>query len=143
MSEVLRAVERVIEVSREDVGGKTPVDEPIRMMDNPLDGFRNGALLDLRVRFAMDMLMHSPMFSTTITAQDAAVHALSTAIALMDLAQKRGLVEPFPEGLDEHLVSHVRRQVAYQVEQQAEGRRAQEQGDRIARSVAQAFRKPS
>ena len=81
-----------------------PAGEPVRYRDNAVDGFRNGALLDLRVRFAMEMLTHSPIFegfdsSRMAAPPDARAHAefaLDIAIELFALAESRGLIDPLP-----------------------------------------------
>lgn len=99
-----------------------------RYRDNALDGFRSGAVLDLRVRIAVELLTHSPMFGPGPTqpvpmlvpaghsvAKDRATMALDVATELLALAESRGLVEALdsPEGAM-HLEANVRRQVEYE-----------------------------
>ncbi len=127
-------------------GGGT-ADAGMPMPDNPLDGFRNGCLLDLRVRLAMELLVHSnawvymrsPDARQAYSPKFAATAALDTATELFDLAESRGLVKPLGE-VDEHLMAHIRRQVVYQIETQKEQQRQAEQSGRIAKAVHGAFR---
>lgn len=124
--------------------------EPLRMPDNPLDGFRNGVCLDLRVRFAMELLAHSPMFQGmegTAKPKQVAEFALDLSTELFALADARGLIEPLdsPEGT-QRMGDHIERQIPYQAKLQVgiqqEGQRLQQEIGRIARSVAGAFGKP-
>ena len=114
------------------------------MFDNSLECFRSGAVLDLRVRIAVDLLTHSPLLGAEETPAKLAEIALDTATALIDLAEERGLVEALdsPAG-QARLKAHIDRQVWFQTEVAKEQRRAQEEAARIPQAVAGAFRKPS
>jgi len=125
--------------------------KPRQLFDNTVDSFRNGACLDLRVKVAIDLLTHSPMYTAGYAAHVAsgepttkplATHALDVATELIALADARGLLDPLdsPEG-EERLKAHVKRQVAFQLEMANEGRRAQEQSLAVGRNVAEAFKK--
>lgn len=98
-----------------------------KLRDNALDGFRNGACLDLRVRLAMEILAHSSWIGEAANPAAAALVALEASTELFALAEQRGLIEPFPEDgeLGRYLKNHCKRQVAWQLEQQAEARRQQ------------------
>jgi hypothetical protein len=102
---------------------------------NVLEGFGTGALLDLRVRFAMDLLK-SPLFSNVVaegvefrdditTAGGIAEHALDIAVALLAQAENRGLVESLPDddGLNRQLRLQAARTARYSVWQQLAGAR--------------------
>lgn len=86
--------------------------EPVKPREYPqhiLDGFSQGALLDLRVRFAMQLLTHSPMFASNdlvaFSAEGAAQKALQVADAVLRLADEQGWIKdfdnesPLPESL--------------------------------------------
>src|SRR5258708_3477995 len=111
--------------------------EPLKLFDNPLDSFRNGACMDLRVRIAMDMLIHNPFFTTGGVPSEIAMHALDIASELVYLADARGLMRSLddPKGMEE-LKAHVRRQVEFQIENGNEQRRQSEQGVKLARAVS-------
>jgi len=103
----------------------------LRYPHNPLEGFANGCLLDLRVRIAIDLLKASPMYAKTgkETPFSIAVHALHVAQELMAEAERRGWVAPLPvEGeLSPALKAQAARVAAFGVEQQLEaGRLAQQ-----------------
>lgn len=119
---------------------------------NALEGFGNGCLLDLRVRFAMLLLQQSPMYSTALvttsttdgdgtqylqgamTPQLIAQHALDLATEVLDLAAERGLVEPLPDDgeLSTELKLQARRTAGFSLAQQMEGQRmAQDLRDRV------------
>ena len=59
---------------------------------NVLEGFGNGALLDLRVRMAMQLLTHSPMYagSAATNPDDVAAHALEVARCTLERAEGFG-----------------------------------------------------
>jgi hypothetical protein len=117
--------------------------------DNVLEGYRNGCLLDLRVRFAMQ-LMQGPMFANCVT--DAVGQmtpdeidalpgmmsglALDTAVALLADAEARGLVEALPTGAEigGELLDQAKRTALFQVVQQLSGQAAaaDEQGKVVA-----------
>ena len=137
------AVESGIDVTRKDVASDGTSDGLLRLHDNPLDSFRNGACLDLRVRVAIDLLTHSQMFAGVEGGDKPgpiAAFALDVATELFALAETRGLIEPLDasEGRA-RLSDHIRRQVDYQLETQTEQKRAVDQAGRIARSVSGAF----
>jgi|SRR5580692_1475326 hypothetical protein len=103
----------------------------VKYPHNVLEGFAMGALLDLRVRVAVD-LVKSPMFEGAY-ARDSHPHAidavaefaLSVAGALFDQAEARGWIEPIPGNEDVDLPDSLRAQAlrtaGYQVTQQHEG----------------------
>lgn len=132
-----------------DVGGDDAKPTLLPLQDNELDGYRNGACLDLRVRLAMELLTHSGMGAALITGGfekgvgitpvEIATQALNVATELITLADERGLIEPFAETLGPRLKAHVKRQVEYQVVQGKETLRAQEEASRIPRAVSKAF----
>lgn len=117
---------------------------PIALPDNELDGFRNGACLDLRVRFAMELLAHSPSLCDVVltpSPKELARMALDVASELFALGEARGLITPFVDGVSAHLTKQSHRQAAYQIGGQKEAARIQEQDARIATAVHGAFRK--
>lgn len=133
----------VLETTREILmDGKAEKEAPIPMQDNVLEAFRNGCLLDLRVRLAMELLAHSPSLVDVVLTPDPrelAVKALDVATELFSIAQERGLVKPLGE-IDEHLEAHIRRQVTYQLMTAKEQKRQGEEAGRIAQAVHGAFR---
>lgn len=124
---------------------------PRKYPHNVLEGFGNGALLDLRVRLAMQMLTHSPMYassfrpyegkeitavtvsddgrapavtmSTAPTPQTLAKHALDLAHEVLSQADARGWVEPIPDlpEIDGPLKDQAHRTAEYQARQQVHG----------------------
>ena len=99
-----------------------------RYLQNALDGFPNGCMLDLRVRLAVDFIRNSTLFTgATLTnpEKDVAAYALNLSTALLELAKERGLIEPLPAGpeLDEHLKVHADRNARFQVESNLAGQR--------------------
>jgi hypothetical protein len=102
---------------------------------NVLEGFGTGALLDLRVRLAMDLLRTSPMFTNFLPLSSGesleqapgmlAVLALDVATALLAVSEARGLVEPLPDddGLNRQLRLQAARTARYSVWQQLAGAR--------------------
>ena len=118
--------------------------KPIELPDSPFEGFRSGANLDLRVRLAMDMLTHSPMFApgkdAAGTPEEAALFALDAATYLFDTAHERGLIKPFCKvAEDPHLIAHMDRQIEWQVKSTKAAQKAQEEASRIQTSVHKAF----
>lgn len=89
-----------------------------------LDAFSQGALLDLRVRLAMQLLTNSPMFSLPVPGKDnaetTAGMALDVSCALFDAAEKRGMVAPldYDGKLPGNLISQAKRLGAFQFYQQ-------------------------
>ena len=136
-------------MDQQDDGTK---DGRLKLLDNPLDSLRTGMTLDLRVKIAMDLLAHSPMFlregwshgtdASKGHAHAIAVFALDVADALVSIAQERGLFEPLdsPEGM-ERLKGHVRRQTEFQAEAAREAGRQQADSLSLARAVSGALRK--
>lgn len=134
---------------------KTTVDAP-RYPHNSLEGFGNGCLLDLRVRFAMQLLATSPMYAggkvTIVCETDAqglardaatiaatpgtlATHALDTATALFERAESRGLIEPLPDHseISTPARNQARRLGAFEVAKQLGAQQyAQEQQSRVS-----------
>lgn len=112
--------------------------------DNEIDGFRMGALFDLRVRMAFEVMQRGDLSAFTNgvsrsgTAEDRGREIAGAVLAatseLIRLAEEGGLVAPLPEvGLSTGMKRHAKRVVAWQVEQTVEGQRAQaEMGGRIA-----------
>lgn len=112
--------------------GSPKVDQ-IMYPHNCLEAFGNGCLMDLRVRFAFELLK-SPMFVgagvpvadglPAHTPNTCAVFALELACELMAEASKRGLVQPLPEDggeLTPALRDQARRTASFQALQQIEG----------------------
>ena len=95
---------------------------------NVLEGFGLGALLDLRVRFAHDYLMHSQLLNTGsgIPTRDVAAYALELADELLTQGRAAGWVQDLPEDseLDGQLRAQAARTAKFQVLQQLEGQRA-------------------
>lgn len=141
--EQLNHATAVLETSREVLMDGLPAkggDMP--MQDNVLEAFRNGCLLDLRVRLAMELLAHSPSLVDVVLTPDPrelALKALDVATELFSIAQERGLVKPLGE-IDEHLEAHIRRQVTYQLMTAKEQKKQSEEAGRIAQAVHGAFR---
>ena len=115
--------------------------EDRKYRDNAIDGFRNGACLDLRVRLAVEVLVHGGLFDTLVRAaarggevtmadwealpRTAALMALESASELLRLAEERGLVEDFPQAPDigRGLKDHAKRQATFQLEGNREAQR--------------------
>jgi len=143
----------VIEVAEQHFGIRTGVEKPVKMPevkkpielpDSPFEGFRSGANLDLRVRMAMDMLIHSPMFApgkdAAGTPEETALFALDAATYLLDTAFERGLIKTFGRVADDaHLLAHMHRQIEWQITSQKETSKAAEDANRIQTSVHKAF----
>lgn len=101
---------------------------------NVLEGFGTGALLDLRVRFAMQLLT-GPLYANVVAegvelgtgdnARAIAVHALDVSAAFFEVSEERGLVEPLPDddGLNRQLRLQAARTARYSVWQQLAGAR--------------------
>ena len=106
-------------------------DEMKKYPHNALEGFGAGCLMDLRVRLAIEFLKHSPMYTSPstdvplISPSEAALHALTAATALLDIAEQRGLIEPLPEDgdLSPELRAQAKRNASFQALQQIEGQR--------------------
>lgn len=126
--------------------GTEPPEKFMKLPDNAIDSFRSGAILDLRVRLAIEILTHSPLLSglETEPAPEIAAYALDIADALFALAEKRGLLESLDSlAAAERLMKHVKRQVEFQHAIQKETQRVQEQGIHVGKAVANAFCKPN
>jgi hypothetical protein len=112
-----------------DVGG-----EPL-YPHNVLEGFGMGALLDFRVRLAIDFLK-APVLTylgtDCLSAVDLARGALDLADEVLKQGRARGWVTDLPRGkdIDEALREQAARTARYQVVQQTEGQKAasEEQG---------------
>lgn len=104
---------------------------------NVLEGFGNGALLDLRVRMANDFIK-SPAFpalhaeltgimedQNCSVAKAVALFALDLAEEITAIATERGWLAPLPEGgeLPQWLRDQAKVTASYQVCQQLEGQR--------------------
>ena len=119
------------EVNEANVGEHGVLPKLRHLPHNPLDGFNNGASLDLRVRFAMQLLT-SPMFERAYVdggeidiAVDASMVALDVATALFAEADKRGLIEALvPIDQDQNLQEHIHRQAKFSAQMQFEGGKA-------------------
>src|SRR5487761_2042160 len=110
-------------------------EKPIAMPDSPFEGFRMGANCDMRVRLAIEILTHSPMFApgkdVAATPEEAALFALDTATYLLDTAFERGLIKPFGEvSKDPHLLAHMHRQIEWQIVSTKATQKAQEEASR-------------
>ena len=147
-------VEKIIEVTEQHFGVRAGVEKPVKMPevkkpielpDSPFEGFRSGANLDLRVRMAMDMLIHSPMFApgkdAAGTPEETALFALDAATYLLDTAFERGLIKPFGTVKDDaHLMAHIDRQIEFQITSQKRSVTATEDANhRIKTAVRGAF----
>lgn len=108
-------------------------------LSNAIDGFSNGARLDLRLRTAVQLLTSPAMgalleeVNAHANARDDGEHfqsaagiagiALEIAEALIEQAEAKGYVLPFTAALGEDLEAHAKRMVAWQMAQQHEGQR--------------------
>lgn len=92
---------------------------------NPIDGFGNGAMLDLRLRIAIEGLHKNPGIDPAAL--------LDAAEQLVALAEERGYIEPFPDGIGPELQGHAERIVAWQVAQQKAAEKATRDAGLIAR----------
>lgn len=112
---------------------------------NDLDAFQFGANLDLRVRFAMELLK-SPMFqdyhvSTRMGGVDgAAIKALNVASDLFAEAEERGLIKPLDKELNEWNKTHIRRLCEAGLFQQKENQRLHDASLKLANAVGGAFK---
>lgn len=97
--------------------------------DNVLEAFRNGCLLDLRVRLAVSFLNTSPLFYGLASGdtKDIAKYALTLAEDLLRQAAERGWLEPLPAPedteLDAQLRAQAKRTATYQMLQQLEAQK--------------------
>lgn len=118
--------------------------KPTPLFDNVIDSFRNGVVLDLRLKFAMDLLENSSLIREVpaVTPKEHAAYALEVATELFALGAERGLMKPLDdEVLWEQLIDHVRRVVSFNKAQQDEARRAQDQSITVGRHVSGALAK--
>ncbi len=118
-----------------------------RYQDNALEGFRNGCLLDLRVRWAFELLRGGALSDVDDTPAGVASYALDVATELLALAESRGLVEALPADggeLTPALMDQARRTASFQALQQIEGQRfGQDYQNRVMpAAVAGAFSDP-
>ena len=141
------AAKEVIDVTKAHLGqGKAGVRagvKPIPLPDSPFEGFRLGANMDFRVRLAIEMLTHSPMFAPgkdSGSPEETALFALDTATYLLDTAHERGLIKPFCKvAEDKNLTAHMDRQIEWQVSSQKSLTKANEEANRIHTAVHKAF----
>ncbi len=91
---------------------------------NALEGFSNGCIMDLRMRFAMEYLKSGAVepSDTSIDAE----YALDLSDALFQGAENRGWVSPLPDNgeLNRALRMQARRSAKFQAAQQHEGQKA-------------------
>lgn len=90
---------------------------------NVLEGFSNGCILDLRMRFAMEFLKGGSVFGEP----DAdAEYALELADATFKKAEARGWVAPIPDDgeLNRFVRMQAKRTARFQALQQIEGQKA-------------------
>lgn len=88
---------------------------------NALEGFSNGCLMDLRMRFAMEVLKGGIIASGEPTTD--ARYAIALAGATFDCAEELGWVSPLPDNgeLNRALRMQARRSAKFQAAQQREG----------------------
>ena len=125
-----------------ETGPGTPNKEMRKLRDNPLDGFRNGACLDLRVRFAMELLSHGAIGGDGTNPKAIALAALNIATELFAEADARGLIEDFGP-MDDYLKGHVKRATEFQLEGQKEQKRQMDQSVHVANAVRDAIHRPN
>lgn len=106
--------------------------KPMSYPQHILDGYSQGALLDFRMRFAMQLLSRTPMMGDELREGETPAHmsarfALDVAEALFAQAEARGMVTPIDHaaGLPEELVQQAARLGAFQVFQQMGAQAAQ------------------
>lgn len=117
--------------------------KPMPLFDNVIDSFRNGVVLDLRLKFAMDLLEKSPMYTAAVEDEPKRIakHALDIAAALFEEGESRGLMKPLDdEALWSRLVEHSRRVATFQRVNADEARRAQDQAITVGRHVHDAMK---
>jgi hypothetical protein len=110
-------------------------DSRVLYPDNEVDGFRMGALFDLRVRMAFEMLQHGDLsairWQVTGTPEEAGQELARACFAAMSelvrIAEAEGLVKPLPDGgeISATLRKHAPRLVRWQAEQQIAAQRLQ------------------
>lgn len=114
------------------------VDKELASLGYPqhiLDGFAQGALLDFRMRFAMQLLTTSPIFGGVLNTDAAAKNALDIADAVFKQAEARGWVTAIDHDapLPDTLAKQAARLGAFQVHQQTG---ANEEMKRMASPIA-------
>lgn len=99
----------------------------LRYPHNPLEGFGNGCILDLRVRLASNFLQNSPRYRANadggmISPHDAAEDALELAGELMRQAEARGWIGALDESgeLTPSLRAQAKRTASFATLQQLE-----------------------
>lgn len=107
----------------------TEILEVVKYPSSVLESFGNGALLDLRVRLALDVLKSPGFVGQIVPGADnevpyerrIAAYALDIATALLEVGAERGLVSPMPEHdeLTQPIRRHIARNVRAQLHQQA------------------------
>lgn len=92
-----------------------------------LDGYSQGALFDMRLRFAMTLLATSPMFITGKNASSTAREALDLSCELFRQAKERGMITPIDHDgpMPSDLINQAKRMGAFQVWQQVGANEAQ------------------
>ena len=115
-----------------DLGTFTPAhktaDRPLLYMGNALESFRDGCLLDYRIRLAASFIATCPRYASykDFYPQDVARDALKIAEELVRIGVQAGYVTPIPAddgALTPDLKAQAKRSAAFQVEQQLEGGR--------------------
>ncbi len=119
-----------------------------KLPQDEIAGFANGACLDLRLRFAMQLLSSggisvlpaSDLGSDPFAyAKNVARTALDISTALIDLGFERGLIDPIGDGdLDPATIAHGERVGAFQAAQQLGGQKAMQ----AAQSPVATLRRP-
>ena len=136
------AAAKVIDTSKAHLADDV-TENPVRYFDNPLDSFRQGVVLDMRVKLAIDLLTHSPMFTNVegLSTKQVTTLALDVATELVAEADRRGLLEDLdsPAAMA-RMKEHIKRSVEFQMAQASETRRAQEQAVHVGSAVRSALR---
>lgn len=93
---------------------------------NVLEGFGNGALLDCRLRLAMNLLTYSPMFASPEAGTEPrriAELALEVVEELFSQADARGWIDPLPDlaEIGPELRDQAKRTAEFQATQQVHG----------------------
>lgn len=95
---------------------------------NVLEGFSNGCILDLRMRFAMELLKGWDLYSSApaFSCDSISEEALSISESLFKKAEARGWVAPIPDDgeLNRFVRMQAKRTAKFQALQQVEGQKA-------------------
>jgi len=119
-------------------------DDPLKYPSNELDGFASGAITDLRLRIAIDLLKAPGIFPVAEATEGAAAisvvgFVLDVAGLLIHEAEQRGWIQQFSDegDLSRHLRLQAKRTARFQVAQQMEAQRAaREQASNLAVPMA-------